>query len=111
MLRLLLLRVDLDKVGGLLFLERIQQVIVKERLFRAQQRIATDDLVIKVGQRLDRAVILFIDDQREPETQLGNINRAGVDVHAVDRFLDGVTFECVGAAVRSRTFDKSPTSR
>jgi hypothetical protein len=48
-----------------------------------QQAVALHDFVIKVGQRLNIIEIIFIHYQRKPKAQLGNFNRAGVEINTI----------------------------
>jgi len=72
---------------------------IQEVLLHAEQGIAGNDLIVKVGQRFDQRDIVLIHDERKPEAQLSDFYSAGVDVHAIEAVLNGVPLELVGGTV------------
>src|SRR5262245_34246051 len=57
------------------------------------ERIASNNLEIQVWQWLDLLHVFLINDQGEPEPQLGDFDRARVNVHAVEAVLNRVALE------------------
>ena len=94
-----LVLVRLVEVTRLQFFQSPEQLLVEQVFLHAQQRVAGDDFVEQVRQRLDLLHVLLVHDEREPEAELGDFDRAGVNVHAVKAVLDGVALEVVGRAL------------
>ena len=82
------------------FFEPVERLPIFEFVFiHTEQRIAGDDLVEQIWQRLDLLHVLLVHDEREPEAELGDFDRTGVNVHAIKAVLDRVALELVGRAL------------
>ena len=92
-------RIGLIEEARLEFFEAAEVAFVEQVFLHAEQRVAGDDFVEQVRQRLDLLHVLLVHDEREPEAELGDFHRAGINVHAVKAVLDGVALEVVGRAV------------
>ena len=85
-----------DDLGDAVFAFVVAGVKVGEvdALEAFEQGVPLHDLVVEVRQGLG---FDFVDDEGEPEAEAGDVDGAGVEVDAVDGFLDDVLFE-FGAA-------------